>query len=293
MKAKFTVLIFFLVVTVASGQQKARTEVKEVVDAFIEALNQQDIKTLKNLLDRNVGFMTVFYDGSKSILAAESLEIFLKNIEEAPKNSYFEELINYRINSSDILATVWSEYNFYLNDELKHCGENAFQLYNSPKGWKIIQITDTRYNKTKCHTKDPTTKYERKASLIKFIDGWHESASESNFDRYFNAIARDGIYIGTDPDEYWTKEAFKQWAKSYFKNKQAWHFETIKRNIFFAEDEDLAWFHEKLNTSMGICQATGVAEFTRMGWKIRYYQLSVTVPNELLEDFIELKKRKE
>lgn len=284
-------LIFVIVLftSFVNAQNSAKKEVKLVVDSFIESLNNRNVEKLSELLDGSAGLLTVFYDGTKTILTAESIEMFLQNLEAGNTKNSYEELITYKINCSEVLATVWSDYNFYLNDKIHHCGENAFQLYRSPKGWKIIQITDTRYKSDACEFKSPANKYETKASLIKFIDTWHKNATESNFDAYFNAIAENGVYIGTDPNEYWNKEEFKEWAQKFFENKKGWHFETIERNIYFTEEEDVAWFSEKLNTSMGICHATGVASYSRKGWQINYYQVSVTIPNELLKSFIELK----
>jgi hypothetical protein len=43
---------------------------------------------------------------------------------------------------------------------------------------------------------------------------------------------------------------------------------------------------------MGPCRATGVLTDTSEGWKISHYQLSVTVPNDLIKPFIELTKPK-
>jgi hypothetical protein len=282
--------VFILLQISAFGQNKERAEVKRTIDSYIEAFNNQDVEVINKVIDRSIGFLTVFYDGSKSILTAESVEMYFENIESAKEKSYREELLNYKINVSKVLATVWCDYNFYNNGSFSHCGENAFQLYKSAKGWKIIQITDTRYSKDQCKLKPSENKYDRKATLIKFIDQWHVDASEANFKGYFDAIAEDGIYIGTDPNEYWTKQEFLEWSRSYFESGKAWSFKTIERNIHFADDEDLAWFSEKLNTSMGICHATGVAEHSLNGWKIKYYQLSVTVPNELLKDFLKLKR---
>ncbi len=289
MKIKLSIILLLLVGS-SFAQNNSRNEVKSIVDSFIEAHNKQDLVLIGKLLDQNVGFMTIFYDGAKSILAAESQEMYLQSIENNSGKSIREQILNYRISSSDVMATVWGEYNYFINNKLAHCGEKAFQLYKTAKGWKIIQITETRYNRARCKTSTPS-KFDKKATLINFLDNWHKDASEAKFDEYFNAIAEDGVYIGTDPDEYWTKQEFKKWAKSYFDEDTAWHFETIKRNIFFSDDEDLAWFSEKLKTSMGVCQATGVAELTRNGWKIEYYQLSVTIPNELLKDFLKLKSK--
>jgi hypothetical protein len=288
---KFFLISGFIFLYILSfSQTPDRAEVKKVIDEFITAYNKKDIKQIEKVLDRSVGFLTIFYDGSKSILTAESVDMFLQNIESSSEKAFREELLNYKINMSEVLASCWCDYSYYQNGEFSHCGENAFQLYKSVKGWKIIQITDTRYSKSQCKLKIVPNKYDRKATLIKFIDKWHKDASEGNFEAYFNAIDQDGIYIGTDPDEYWTKQEFLEWSRSYFEKGKAWSFETIERNTFFADDEDLVWFSEKLNTSMGVCHATGIAEHSIEGWKIKYYQLSVTVPNELLKDFIKLKK---
>ncbi len=291
MKIKLS-LIFIFFLTISFAQNNSRSEVKSIVDLFMKAHNEQNLELMGKLLDQNVGFMTVFYDGAKSILAAESQEMYLQSIENNTGKSVRQNLLNYRISHSEVMAAVWGDYNYFIDNKLAHCGEKAFQLYKTAKGWKIIQITETRYNKERCRNTTPG-KYEKKATLIKFIDQWHKDASEANFDEYFDAISENGIYIGTDPDEYWTKQEFKEWARTYFDDTPAWHFETIKRNIFFNNDEDLAWFSEKLNTSMGVCHATGIAELTRNGWKIKYYQLSVTVPNELLKDFLKLKNKKQ
>jgi len=273
-----------------SAQNINKKEVKLVVDSFIEALNTRNTEKIQELLDGSAGLLTVFYDGTKSILTAESIEMFIGSLEKGESKIWQEELINYKINCSEALATVWSDYNFYLNGKLHHCGENAFQLYKSPKGWKIIQITDSRYKLGACQDKNPLNKYENKAVLIKFIDTWHLNASEAKFDEYFNAISENGIYIGTDPQEYWTKQEYREWVSKTLKPNNGFHFEIIDRNIFFNDEEDIAWFNEKLKTDMGVCHATGIATNTRSGWKINYYQLSVTVPNDLLKPFLELKK---
>ncbi len=44
----------------------------------------------------------------------------------------------------DNLATVWLAYDFFVGDELDHCGEDTFQLARTSLGWKIIAIADTR-----------------------------------------------------------------------------------------------------------------------------------------------------
>jgi hypothetical protein len=51
--------------------------------------------------------------------------------------------MGYEIAVDGALATAWILYQFYVGSTFSHCGVNAFQLFKSKDGWKIIQITDT------------------------------------------------------------------------------------------------------------------------------------------------------
>ncbi len=126
-----------------------------------------------------------------------------------------------------------------------------------------------------------------KVALNTFIDQWHRDAANAD-PAYFEKIAANGIYIGTDKSELWTKKEFQSWSEKYFDAGKAWSFKTISRNIYFSDNKDFAWFDELLDTQMGVCRSSGVVKMTGSGWEIVHYHLSVTVPNDLLNDFITL-----
>ena len=134
----------------------------------------------------------------------------------------------------------------------------------------------------------------KKDSLLKneinlFMDNWHLFAT--NVDTlFFEMIAPNGIYIGTDKTEIWKRDEFKKWAMPFFKRKSAWVFKAIKRNIYFSDDKKYAWFDEQLDTWMGVCQSSGVLKRKGKTWQIEHYQLSVTLPNDVTKDFIKLVK---
>jgi hypothetical protein len=113
-----------------------------------------------------------------------------------------------------------------------------------------------------------------------FVDEWHDDAAHAR-PAYFDKIARNGVYIGTDKTELWQRDAFKTWAKKYFDRKSAWSFKATKRNVYFSPDKQFIWFDELLDTQMGVCQASGVIRKTAAGFEIEHYQLSMAVPNEL------------
>ena len=121
-----------------------------------------------------------------------------------------------------------------------------------------------------------------------FIDVWHLAAANANAKVFFNSIDENGIYIGTDATERWTKKEFIEFAKPYFERGQAWDFKPYKRDLHVSNDGQYAWFSELLTTWMGTCRGSGILLKTANGWKIQQYHLSVTVPNDLVKDFIHL-----
>ncbi|QOY93337.1 nuclear transport factor 2 family protein [Massilia sp. UMI-21] len=114
-----------------------------------------------------------------------------------------------------------------------------------------------------------------------FVDEWHEDAANARM-AYFDKIASDGVYIGTDRSELWQRDAFRSWAKKYFDRKSAWSFKATRRNVYASADRSLIWFDELLDTpNMGPCMASGVIRKTAKGFEIVHYQLSMAVPNEV------------
>lgn len=128
---------------------------------------------------------------------------------------------------------------------------------------------------------------ETDAALVRqvnaFVDEWHEDAANARM-AYFDKMAKDGVYIGTDRTELWKRDEFKAWAKKYFERKSAWSFKATRRNVYASADGAIIWFDELLDTpNMGPCMASGVIRKTQKGFEILHYQLSMAVPNEVNE----------
>lgn len=121
-----------------------------------------------------------------------------------------------------------------------------------------------------------------------FLDNWHLAAAKADAPAFFGAIADDGIYIGTDAGERWTKAEFFKFAKPYFDRGSAWDFKPRDRDVHQSADGNTVWFSELLDTWMGVCRGSGVLQKTPSGWRISQYHLSVTVPNDIIRDFIKL-----
>ncbi|MFI0425478.1 MAG: nuclear transport factor 2 family protein [Flavobacterium sp.] len=128
-----------------------------------------------------------------------------------------------------------------------------------------------------------------KQNISNILDNWHAAAATANYDNYFNAMSDESIFIGTDATENWNKTAFQAFAKPYFDKGKAWNFKAVERNIYFSEDGKLVWFDELLNTQMKICRGSGVLVKENGQWKIKHYVLSMTVPNDNVDEVVKIK----
>jgi len=119
------------------------------------------------------------------------------------------------------------------------------------------------------------------------LDDWHRAASVADEARYFGHFAPNGVFMGTDATERWTVTEFREWAKSRFKQKSAWSFTARNRHIDFSADRKTAWFDEMLNTpNLGVCRGSGVVVLLGGKWKIAQYNLSVPIPNAMVDGIV-------
>ncbi|MEN8789281.1 MAG: nuclear transport factor 2 family protein [Flavobacteriaceae bacterium] len=131
------------------------------------------------------------------------------------------------------------------------------------------------------------------AQIGKVIDQWHLAAAKADFEAYFSKMTTESVFIGTDASENWKLQAFKAFSKPYFDKGKAWNFKAVERNIYLDSSEEIAWFDELLDTRMGICRGSGVVRIENGAWKIAHYVLSATIPNDDMQQVIEIKKTKD
>jgi len=132
-----------------------------------------------------------------------------------------------------------------------------------------------------------------KEQISNLLENWHLSAAEANFESYFNAMSSESFLVGTDAAEVWNIQQFKDFSKPYFDKGNAWSFSAVKRNIYLDSEGKIAWFDELLDTWMGVCRGSGVLKKKDGVWKIEHYVLSLTVPNDNIQDVIQVNKEKD
>ncbi len=132
-----------------------------------------------------------------------------------------------------------------------------------------------------------------KQTINDVLDSWHLAAANADFDAYFGKMTKDGVFLGTDAMENWQNDEFRTFSKPYFDGGKAWSFTAVQRNIYLGESGNFAWFDELLDTQMKICRGSGVLKKVNGQWKIAHYVLSIAVPNENVDELIQIKEAKD
>lgn len=270
----------------SKAQTDERTAVMAVIQKMFDGMRTGDSAAVRSVFDPTARLLTALVDADgKPVLKSGSIGNFVEAVGTPHDEIWDERIWSFDINIEGQLATAWTEYTFFRGEIMSHCGVNAFQLFNSESGWKIIQITDTR-RQTSCQTEPHTAE----AAINGVLDAWHRAAAEADSKLFFGSMAPDGIYLGTDASERWLRDELREWSKKYFERGSAWDFTPRKRQVYLSADGQIAWFEELLGTWMGVCRGSGVLQKSVDGWKIKHYNLAVTVPNDAMDGFIELIK---
>lgn len=125
------------------------------------------------------------------------------------------------------------------------------------------------------------------ADVGKVLDRFHAAAAHSDFKGYFDQFAPQGVFIGTDPHEFWTVQEFKAYARPAFAAGKGWVYTPRERHVAIAQVpcRCVAWFDELLDSkSYGTSRGTGVLVKGPKGWKITQYALTFPIPNDLAKD---------
>lgn len=151
-----------------------------------------------------------------------------------------------------------------------------------------LSLTFTLILFSACNDKNSEIAAPMKSEINSVMDAWHQAAADADHEKHFSYFESDSsIFMGTDATERWTVAEFKPWSKPYFDRGRAWSFTSTKRIIYFSQDGNTAWFDEELDTpNLGPSRGTGVLNKTVNGWKIAHYNLTVPIPNELIDEFI-------
>ena len=116
------------------------------------------------------------------------------------------------------------------------------------------------------------------------LDAFHNAAARADFNAYSDLMTRDVVFLGTDATERWQGDAFRAFARPYFDEGKGWTYLPQERHVDLMPDGETAVFDELLSHArLGTCRGSGVMILEGAQWKVAQYNLSVPIPNALVE----------
>lgn len=142
-----TFLIVLVLTTVVNAQENNdKKAIKNTIETFFEGLHKGDSTIVSSTLHTTIKMQTTFTNkkGEKRLVTESKEKVLTGIANKKPEHTYLEKLLSWNIHIDGNLASVWTPYEFYLNDKFSHCGANSFQLFNNNGKWEIIYLVDMR-----------------------------------------------------------------------------------------------------------------------------------------------------
>ena len=147
MQKILTLLIVIILSSVVNAQDNSHKKaIKNTIETFFEGLHKGDSTIVSATLHPSIKMQTTFTNKEgKKMLVTETRNKLLTSIaNKKAEHTYLEKLLSWDIKIDGNLASVWTPYEFYLNDTFSHCGANSYQLFNNNGKWEIIYLVDMR-----------------------------------------------------------------------------------------------------------------------------------------------------
>jgi hypothetical protein len=138
----YAALLGLLAATPAAADDKASAI--KVVGDFFTAMKARDSAALRALVEPGAALYSAADKDGQPQIHRDSFDEFIAAVAAAQGDAWDERIVNPEVRTDGGLASVWTEYDFYLGSKWSHCGIDAFQLAKGPDGFKVIALSDTR-----------------------------------------------------------------------------------------------------------------------------------------------------
>jgi len=127
-----------------------RAAILATVQSLFDALGERDTELLTAILHPDILMHSVELsaEGQRSA-STSTLEGMVGRLEaEGPRMT--ERMWDPEVRISGDLAMVWTPYDFYVGEDLSHCGADAFILMRDDGDWQITSLSWTRLQPPTC-----------------------------------------------------------------------------------------------------------------------------------------------
>jgi hypothetical protein len=120
-------------------------EIQKVIETLFDGMKNKNASLVAQCFHPEAMMHTTLSKDNGATLGGNSVQDFINRIATTPAETILDErILSYKINIDGDMASVWTPYEFYVNDNFSHRGVNSFQLIRTAEGWKITYVIDTR-----------------------------------------------------------------------------------------------------------------------------------------------------
>jgi len=136
------VLMASLAFAIPAEAQEAM-DPRGVVEELFRGMKQGDAGRMSALFHPDVRLVTTSAGPEGPRASVVAVARWLESV-GASERELDERIHNVQVHVDQGLASVWADYDLYVDGALSHCGVDAFHLVRTTDGWRILEIVDTR-----------------------------------------------------------------------------------------------------------------------------------------------------
>lgn len=142
-------ILLTIILCIAAGatfaQNNQEESVKKTINQLFDGMRKSDSTLIRTAFNPGAILQTIVKtkDGNTAVKGSD-LNSFVTSIAKPHAEIYDERIVFTKILIDANLASVWTDYKFYIGEKFSHCGVNSFQLVKIGDDWKIVYLIDTR-----------------------------------------------------------------------------------------------------------------------------------------------------
>jgi reactive intermediate/imine deaminase len=121
-----------------------RASVLRVVTRLFDGMRAGDSAMVRSVFHPKAQLATAIVRQGSAIVEVDDLDKFIQAVGTTHTEVWDERLSNTAVHLDGTLASVWTDYSFYLGNKFSHCGVDAFHLAKAGNEWQIVGLADTR-----------------------------------------------------------------------------------------------------------------------------------------------------
>ncbi|HSH46793.1 MAG TPA: nuclear transport factor 2 family protein [Longimicrobiales bacterium] len=121
--------------------EAARAEVGSLVEEIFVGMREADSAAVRALFDPGARFAMVT---DSATVRYAPVDGWIQALGESA-GRWDERIYDMRVRVDSPIASAWAPYTFYLDGAISHCGVNTIEMLHTRDGWRITQLSDSRY----------------------------------------------------------------------------------------------------------------------------------------------------